>query len=177
MLRTEIVVLIAIVVLGLVIALIRAQKSPVEKTLPYRKIGALFSAAERSFLGVLDQALAQDLRAFGKVRIADVMAVTAMKNRTDWQRAFNRISAKHFDFVVCRSATLEVLCVIELDDQTHQRERSKRRDEFVLAVCRVTGLPLLRIPAQRSYSIQELRVAVSSCIDRGARDTPDESLG
>ena len=42
---------------------------------PYQPAKALFSAAERSFLGVLDQAVGSEHRVFGKVRVADVAMV------------------------------------------------------------------------------------------------------
>lgn len=39
----------------------------------FRRRHKLFTAAERSFLGVLDQATAGRYRVFGKVRVADVL--------------------------------------------------------------------------------------------------------
>jgi hypothetical protein len=124
---------------------------------PYRMVGNLFSPAERSFLGVLEQAVAPDHRVFGKVRIADVASVNSMSNRSLWQRAFNRISAKHFDFVVCTSADLSVVCAIELDDVSHQADKRKVRDSFVSGVCQAISLPFLQFPAQHAYSISDLR--------------------
>lgn len=58
---------------------------------PYTRNRALFSPAERSFLGVLEQAAAGDYRVMGKVRVADVIHVQPMADRRLWQRAFNRI--------------------------------------------------------------------------------------
>ncbi|MDB6063012.1 MAG: topoisomerase [Verrucomicrobiaceae bacterium] len=43
--------------------------------LPYLPESTLFSAAERSFLEVLDQAVGPDNRVFGKVRVADIARV------------------------------------------------------------------------------------------------------
>jgi hypothetical protein len=42
---------------------------------PYLPARFLFSAAERSFLGVLDQAVGPEHRVFGKVRVADLASV------------------------------------------------------------------------------------------------------
>ena len=43
----------------------------------YERRATLFTRAERSFLGVLDQAAGSDYRIFGKVRIADVLKVSS----------------------------------------------------------------------------------------------------
>jgi hypothetical protein len=69
-----------------------------EVALPYTKNRALFSHAERSFLDVLERAIGEQYRVFGKVRVVDVVSVKPISDRSKWQTAFNRISAKHFDF-------------------------------------------------------------------------------
>jgi hypothetical protein len=43
---------------------------------------------------------------FGKVRVADVVETASGLRWSDRLRAFNRISAKHFDFLVCDSNIL-----------------------------------------------------------------------
>jgi hypothetical protein len=95
--------------------------------LHYQRGKPLCSAAERAFLEVLDQAVAVDAgiaasapghgggyRVFGKVRVADVVALKPGLNPWARQGALNRIAAKHFDFVLCRSSDLAVVCAVEL---------------------------------------------------------------
>lgn len=123
----------------------------------YTRIGPMFSPAERSFLGVLDQAVGDDFRVFGKVRIADVVAVNPQLDGGDRQSAQNRINAKHVDFVPCSKDDLSVAAAIELNDRSHQKNKTKARDEVVADICRSIGLPLLQIPAHRQYSVNELR--------------------
>jgi hypothetical protein len=124
---------------------------------PYQPAKALFSAAERSFLGVLDQALGPDHRVFGKVRVADVASVKPGLGASARQGALNRVAAKHFDFVVCRASDLSVLCAVELNDTSHSSQRAQTRDDLLVNVCRAIGLPLLQIAAKQSYSPLELR--------------------
>ena len=69
---------------------------------PYQLIGPLFTPAERSFLGALHLACDDKTVVFGKVRIADILKPNKRLNRSQWQTAFNKISSKHFDFVVCK---------------------------------------------------------------------------
>ena len=148
-----------------IFAAIAKQQSGNADGFPYQKSKSLFSPAERSFLGVLEQAVGSEHRVFGKVRIADVASVKNLSNRSTWQRAFNRISAKHFDFVICKASDLSVVCAVELDDKSHQQSKQKARDNFVSGVWQAISLPLLQVPAQQAYSLQELQAKVSLAIN------------
>lgn len=135
------------------------------KSFPYKKSSTLFSPAERSFLGVLDMATGQDYRVFGKVRVADVIEVSGTFGRPAWQTAFNRISSKHFDYVLCDKNSLSVICAIELNDKSHAGQKRQKRDEFLDGVCKAANLPLVIIPAKTAYPVQEIRDLVKSAIN------------
>ncbi|MBC7943886.1 MAG: DUF2726 domain-containing protein [Burkholderiales bacterium] len=124
---------------------------------PYQPAKPLFSAAERSFLGVLDQAVGPDHRVFGKVRLADVATVKPGLGNSARQGALNRIALKHFDFVVCRASDLAVLCAVELNDKSHSSQRVQARDDLLVKVCQAINVPLLQVPAKQAYSAQALR--------------------
>ena len=132
--------------------------------LPYVLGAGLFSPAERSFIGVLDQLAGTDFRVFGKVRVADLVSVVQGVPKPMWQRAFNRISAKHFDYVLCRLSDLKPLCVIELNDKSHARNNRKERDVFLERVCTTIGLPLIFFPAQRAYTPAEVSGAIRNAL-------------
>jgi|SRR5690348_10373406 len=72
-------ILVIVVLVVVALAVVAAGKakggSGSSVGFPYQRAGALFSAAERSFLGVLDQAASPEYRVFGKVRIADLAAL------------------------------------------------------------------------------------------------------
>jgi hypothetical protein len=110
---------------------------------PYVKKKLLFSPAERSFLGVLEQAVGEEYRVFAKVRVADIVEPRSGLGKSGWQKAFNRTSAKHFDFVLCTHSDLAVACAIELDDQSHQAQRRQERDAFLVRLCEAVSLPLV----------------------------------
>jgi hypothetical protein len=61
----------------------------------------------------------------------------------------------HFDFVVCDAGTYIPDFAIELDDTSHRRPDTRRRDRMKDAVCEAVGLDLLRID--------------SGALDRGPR--------
>jgi len=128
----------------------------------YRKLDVLFTAAERSFLGVLDQSVGDKARIFGKVRVADVIAPKKGMSRSDWQKAFNKISAKHFDFLLCAKDDLTILCAIELNDSSHNSKQRKDRDIFLEGACRSAKIPLVQIKAQAAYNIDEIVQSIAA---------------
>lgn len=128
---------------------------------PYTKAGPLFTPAERSFLGVLQQAVGEDAQVFGKVRVADVITPAKGLPRSDWQRAFNRIAAKHFDFIVCTSDDLSVVCALELNDASHQSKKRQQRDSFLEAVCSAAGIPLVQVEAKSGYVVPDIRALLA----------------
>ncbi|WP_415899100.1 DUF2726 domain-containing protein [Neptuniibacter sp. QD48_11] len=133
-----------------------------DNTLGYRQKKTLFTEAERSFLGVLDQCIdPEQHRVFGKVRVADIVEPNPTKNRSEWQKAFNPIKAKHFDYVICTADTLKPVYAIELDDKSHNQKKRQQRDQLLDNVCQDSNLPLIRVPAKRSYKPEEIKVVLS----------------
>lgn len=115
------------------------------------------SNAERSFYGVLVDAVDGRGLVFAKVRVADVLAPRKGMDRSARTRAFNRISAKHLDFVICEPGDCSVQLAVELDDSTHSGAKRRDRDRFLDDACASAGLPLLRIRTARAYSVAEVR--------------------
>ena len=156
---------VIIIVLLLVVALVskpyhssqRSKRHPI-----YKSRLRLFSAAERSFLGVLDRACAERYRVFGKVRVADIITSAKGLSNSDRQRALNRITAKHVDFVLCDPNTMEFKAVVELHDASHQQPRRAERDRFLREAFEEAGLPYVEIPAKRSYSLASIKEVVSN---------------
>jgi hypothetical protein len=156
--------LIAVVAVFILLKRRGASASGNEKGFPYVLGHALFTPAERSFLGALDQAVGTDFRVFGKVRVADIVDVAKGTQKSQRYAAFNRISAKHFDFVLCRPGDLKPVCVIELNDKSHTKDARKGRDEFLEKVCAIAGIPLIFIPAQHSYTVTEIYDHIAGAI-------------
>jgi len=149
-------ILLPLVVFAVLMVLLKAKASSgnsadTSASLGYRPKGALFTPAERSFLGVLDQVVDNRYRVFGKVRVADLIEPQPSRNRSQWQRAFNAISAKHFDFVICNADDLTPVCVIELDDKSHNAKKRQQWDQFLETVFAEVEFPLIRGPVKRGY--------------------------
>ena len=142
---------------GLVVAGIAARRGP---DLPYVAAKGLLSPAERAFFVVLQRAVGGEFQLFAKVRVGDILQVRPGVEGKRRYAAFGRISSKHADFVACDARTFAVVGVIELDDRSHAREDRRKRDEFFDGAMRVAGVPVLRVPVQRTYAATELREAV-----------------
>jgi len=118
---------------------------------------SLLTPAERSFFGVLQQAVDDQTLIFSKVRIADVLDIRKGLTPSQRQIAVNHVSAKHFDFVLCKASDLSIIAAIELDDASHRRKHRMRRDKLIAGACDAAGLPLHRFKAKRAYQIAEIR--------------------
>ncbi len=119
--------------------------------------GRFLTPNEKSFLRALDVALGVNYRAFAQVRLAE-LADPADGTNADLRRsALNGVMAKSIDFVICDVLTLDPVAAIEVDDRSHLLPVRRDRDVFVNSVFAEIGLPILRVKAQRSYSVAELR--------------------
>ncbi|MBW4481175.1 MAG: DUF2726 domain-containing protein [Tildeniella torsiva UHER 1998/13D] len=134
----------------------RVSENDSAQAYTYSRQPYLFTRTELTFYRALQAATQGQYLVFGKVRVADVLKPQT-DNRGDWQRAFNKISAKHFDFVLCDPATLKVLAAVELDDSTHQRGDRVKRDDFLNQTVKSAGLPLVRFPVQESYGQEAIQ--------------------
>lgn len=145
------------IILFLVILLWITNNSGLADSSPYQLKGPLFTPAERSFLGVLNSVLKDNVHIMGKVRVADILTPNKGMNKSNWQKAFNKISRKHFDFVLCDKNDYSIICVIELNDKSHKAEQRRERDAFIEKACEAASLPLIQIPAKAGYSLDEIK--------------------
>jgi very-short-patch-repair endonuclease len=83
----------------------------------------------------------RDLIVCPKVRLLDI--IEPMKGEK-YQALLGKIKSKHVDFVVC-SMDLRILGVIELDDNSHDTEDRKNRDQFVDSILMDVGYRVVRV--------------------------------
>lgn len=144
----------ALAILSVLKALVSRRGSD---DLPYVAAGALLTPAERHFFKSLQQALAPRYHIFAKVRLADIIQTERGLSGKRRYAAFNRISAKHADFIVCDPRSFRIIGVVELDDSSHQTSKGRKRDSFVDSALAVASIPILRVPVQRAYGVESLR--------------------
>ncbi len=147
-----------------VLALLYKKQSGKGEAFPYESCGVLFSPAERSFLGVLEQAIGPDFQLFGKIRLNDLICVRTGLPKASWQAAYNRIDRKHIDFVICRRDDFSVVAAIEFDDKSHARRDRVERDAFLDKAFAAAGIQLLRFPAQKGYVLEEVKGQLAAAV-------------
>lgn len=183
--------IIIVIIAAFVLFLVTLKKKDSHRY-PYQLSKYLLSKAERSFYGVLSQVIGDSGLIFTKVRIADVLSPGKSLDRSNWQKAFNAISSKHFDFLICDPRDCSILLAVELDDSSHDSAKSKKRDKIVNDACASAALPLLRVKASKSYSTADIRDRInrlsplipspesknkSSAALRGQESSPISSAG
>lgn len=127
---------------------------------------SLFSPAERSFFGVLESLNYESVTITAKVRLADVFGIKKGIARGDRQRALNRISAKHVDFLLIQKSDGRPLLGIELDDSSHDEEDRAARDSFVDSVFSSAGLPILHVAVKAAYDPNEIRRQLDGALSK-----------
>lgn len=150
------VIVLLFIIAGIFAALKSKQQSKVE-VLAFESRDTLFTPAERSFLGVLEQSIDSRYRVFGKVRLGDIVKPAKGLSNSKRTTALNRINQKHLDFVLCSASDLAVIGVVELDDQSHARDDRSGRDEFVDQALVGAKIPVARFSAKKGYAIHEVR--------------------
>ena len=136
-----------------------------DEALPFRLRDDFLSAAEISFYHVLLSTVSDRLTICPKVNLGDVLFVSHPERN---QAAWNRISRKHVDFLLCDSRSMRPRLAIELDDSSHAREERQARDTFIQKVFEASGVALLRFPVQRAYNVSEVRSRLSPFLAEGA---------
>lgn len=168
--------LVVVVVIGMALfARLKASIAAKSVPVPYHARRTLFTPAERSFLGVLDQAAAWRHRVFGKVRLADVIGVNKGVSGSVRTAANNRIQRKHLDFVLCDPADLRVVAAIEFDDASHGAAQRRARDAFLEAACEAAGVRLVRVPAASGYGLERVRALLAELEPAERRALPRAS--
>ena len=157
--------LLAIIIMaGVLILLTVAKGKRRSMDYPYQFSKYLLSQSERSFYGVLESAVGDTGLVFSKARVADVITPRKGLNRSDWTRAFNAISAKHFDFLICSTDDCSIKLAIELDDSSHGSGKREKRDDLVNRACQSAGLPLLRVKASKAYVMADIQRRIEEAI-------------
>lgn len=148
------IVIVGLAVVGLLLVL--KGKTRKKQYRPKGKIGGDFkpilflnTKAEQNFFNQLIRKTNDTHYIAAKVRLADL----CLPKNGDIT-SFNKIARKHVDFVVIERATSRVLCCIELDDRSHQRNDSIRRDKEKDYALKKAGITLHRVKAGRNYTTQ-----------------------
>lgn len=85
-----------------------------------------------------------NLHILAKIRLNDLVNVKNDLEKSEYTKYLNKIQKKHIDFALCNPNNLEIIALVELDDDTHEKDDRKRRDEFINDICKSVGYILIR---------------------------------
>lgn len=142
------------VLLAALLARFRRRK-PVAAVRRYAAAESLLTPAELHFWQTLRAAVGPRAHVSMKVRQADILHVAQ-----GGQAAFNGVSQKHVDFLLCHPETLKPLVAVELDDRSHGRAARRARDEAVDEAFQSAGVPLVHVPVAGRYEVREVGALV-----------------
>lgn len=141
-----------IIVIMILIQTKTQKKSIKTEDLPYKR-KKLLSEAECNFYQVLKNILPENRQITCKPRLEDLLYVEKSSSRNSYR---GKIQNRHIDFVIFNPVNGYTDFAIELDDKSHETEKQKQIDKFKDDVFRKIGMPLIRIPARRTYDPKEL---------------------
>lgn len=133
-------------------------------TYPYKLTQRVFSPKEGYFYrDVRPIADKLGLIVFTKMRLADLLYIPkGTENERAW---FNRIKAKHIDFIFVDS-NYKMRLLVEVDDPTHNKQDRQARDEEVDEMFRQQGLEVLHLRAWgRQYGADDLETIITNALN------------
>jgi len=170
-------VVLLLIAVFIIFAVLKLKLSPKKEELAFQPREVLFTPAERSFLGVMEQALDSSYRVFGKVRLGDIVKPAKGLSNSRRTTAQNKINQKHVDFVICKSSDLGVLVVVELDDKSHNRDDRAGRDQFVDRALADSKIPVIHFSAQKGYALPEVRARLAESFAIGVTAATPSAQG
>ena len=138
----------------------RSSRSKKRNSPSYERQEYLLTQAELKFYKILKEAVGGNYQIMCQISLSQVIQTRPM-NPSDRQAAFNKISCKVLDFVLCDPQNLKIVAAIELDDSSHKRKDRVLRDKFLNEAMKDAAVPLIRFPVKSSYSAEELKNRIS----------------
>ncbi len=133
-------------------------------TYPYKLTQRIFSPKEGYFYrDVRPIADKLGLLVFTKMRLADLLEVP--KGQQDYMKWFNRIKAKHIDFILV-DRDYHIRLLVEVDDPTHNRPDRQARDEEVDEIFRQQGMEVLHLRVWgKQYGAEDLETIITNALN------------
>lgn len=141
------------------------EEQPLGKVVyPYKLVQRVFSPKEGYFYrDVRPIADKLGLLVFTKMRLADLLEVP--KGQQDYMKWFNRIKAKHIDFILV-DRDYHIRLLVEVDDPSHNRSDRQARDEEVDEIFRQQGMEVLHLRAWgKQYGAEDLETIITNALN------------
>lgn len=97
-----------------------------------------------------------------KVGLKELFVVKTSK--ANYMLGFNKINRKHIDFILC-DQDLRLKLGIELDDRSHELDKTGVNDSIKDMIFRQNGIPLVRVKAKYNYTSEYIDSHLRKVID------------
>lgn len=162
----------AAVLFAFILSLRRSLKQRLR--LPYLADETLFTPSQRAFKSVLEQAVGNDYRVYGRVRVADVVGLRSRLSRREQERAQARLGERCFDFLVCTPDTTAIACAVNLSPQSRLRKQLPK--DRLDRICAAARLPFLRFRESDIYSVADIEEQIFAAMQSRWGRAKDEEI-
>ena len=153
-----IILVIGIIYLEKIIDKKQSENIVTNNNLNYKKSDYLFTKTELKFYRELIKITDElNLVIFPKIRLADIFKYNEYKD-------FNKIKSKHIDFLLCDKSNCKIRLAIELDDYSHNSNKSVKNDNFKNEIFKQTNLPLIRLKVNNTYNLEEIKTKIKESL-------------
>lgn len=122
----------------------KTEITPAEVEKAYQKKWMFTYNEKDAYKKLQEIAAPKGYTVFAKVRLLDL--VEPIRQNPKYKTFLYKIQAKHVDFVIC-DQKLVAKYIIEVDDNSHNQDERKERDQFVDTVLTNTGYKVLHTKA------------------------------
>lgn len=104
------------------------------------------TSRERDFFERAILSVCTDYFIFPQVRLVDIITPSVSRNRNNslYFKLFRSLSQYSVDFIIVKKVDYQVVCIVELDDSSHDRSDRVKRDLKVNAALESAGIFILR---------------------------------
>jgi hypothetical protein len=129
---------------------------------PFKKKGNLFTPVERTFLGLIEEAVGNDFRILCRVRMSDILTIHQNTDKKTSKNAVSRAGSKHLDFVLCSKEDMSPVMAIDLVRNTGKDGYKIQRDFYVSGALDAAHIPHVRIKVRSGYKVQDIRECIQA---------------
>ena len=103
-----------------------------------------------------------------KYKVIPQINLAAIINKENNNRYYTDLF-RNIDFAIFDVNLQEVLLLIELNDETHQQKKRKKRDYKIKKICRAANIPLLffytKYPNEKNYVINRILRTINNKVE------------
>lgn len=94
----------------------------------------------------------------------DLKSIIQIKEKNDIT-SLNKINRKSIDYTIVEKNNCKIVCCIELNDYTHNRQSRKESDKFKEKIFEEVNIPLFREEVKYKYDLEKIENQIKQCIE------------